>query len=182
MASAFTHGFAAIILGKIASDRPRGWRFWVLAAGSAILPDADVVAFALGVPYDDLFGHRGFFHSLCFALIWALIVAGLEFRKAPRFWAFAALFFVFTASHPILDAMTNGGLGVAFFAPFDNTRYFFLWRPIEVSPISITRFFAEGGGRVLRSEVVYVWLPLISLWLCVWTGRRAWRAPSTKPS
>jgi hypothetical protein len=36
-----------------------------------------------------------------------------------------------TASHGMLDAMTDGGLGVAFFAPFDNARYFF---PMETDP------------------------------------------------
>nr|HRC76832.1 rhodanese-like domain-containing protein [Kouleothrix sp.] len=32
--------------------------------------------------------------------------------------------------HGVLDAMTDGGLGVAFFAPFSATRYFFPFRPI----------------------------------------------------
>ncbi|MBK8609138.1 MAG: hypothetical protein IPL84_04125 [Chitinophagaceae bacterium] len=36
----------------------------------------------------------------------------------------AGLFLLAAASHAILDAMTTGGLGVAF-SPFDNTRYFF---------------------------------------------------------
>jgi len=172
MASAFTHAFAAVALGKIACERARGWRFWVLAVGSAVLPDADVITFAFGVDYGSLFGHRGFFHSLFFALIWSLFVVALELRKEHQFWRLTLLFFVLTASHPFLDAMTNGGLGVAFFAPFDNTRYFFSWRPLEVSPISVTRFFEEGGGLVLRTEFTYVWLPLISVWLCVWTWRR----------
>lgn len=34
--------------------------------------------------------------------------------------------------------LTDGGLGVAFFSPFDNKRYFLPWRPIRVSPISVT--------------------------------------------
>jgi len=38
--------------------------------------------------------------------------------------------------------MTKGGLGVAFFSPFDNSRYFLPWRPIRVSPIAIHRFFS----------------------------------------
>jgi hypothetical protein len=37
--------------------------------------------------------------------------------------------FLATASHGVLDATTNGGLGVAFFSPFDNRRYFLPWRP-----------------------------------------------------
>jgi inner membrane protein len=59
----------------------------------------------------------------------------------------------------MLDAMTDGGLGVAFFSPFDNTRYFFPWRPILVSPISLTRFFSEHGLAVLLSELVWIWIP-----------------------
>ena len=39
------------------------------------------------------------------------------------------------ASHGVLDALTDGGPGVAFLAPFDDTRYFFPWRPIRVSPL-----------------------------------------------
>ena len=174
MASAFTHAFAAVALGNMASGRQRGWRFWVLAAGSAVIPDGDVIGFAFGVRYEDFLGHRGFFHSLVFALIWPAFVVFLEFRQTrgrELAWLIG-LFFVVTASHGVLDAMTNGGLGVAFFSPFDTTRYFFGWRPLEVSPISITHFFREGGGAVLRSEFRYVWLPLGSLWLCVWTGRK----------
>src|SRR3954454_6190253 len=176
MASAFTHAFVGIALGKLASGQPRGWRFWVLAKGSAVLPDADVITFALGVDYGDLFGHRGFFHSLLFAFLWAVFVVTMEFRKSNTFWRLTLLFFVITASHPLLDAMTNGGLGVAFFSPFDNTRYFFPWRPIEVSPISISRFFEEGGGLVLRTEFKYIWLPLAPIWFCAWTGRKVIQA------
>jgi hypothetical protein len=43
--------------------------------------------------------------------------------------------------------MTDGGLGAAFFAPFDNKRYFLPWRPIQVSPISVHRFFTPRGFR-----------------------------------
>src|SRR5207245_9872690 len=82
MASAFTHAFAAVALGNMASGKARGWRFWVLAAGSAVIPDADIIGFAFGVQYEDFLGHRGFFHSLFFALIWALFVVFLEFRQA----------------------------------------------------------------------------------------------------
>jgi inner membrane protein len=51
------------------------------------------------------------------------------------------------ASHGILDAMTNGGLGVALLSPLDTTRYFRPWRPIQVSPISLRRFFSDEGVR-----------------------------------
>jgi len=48
---------------------------------------------------------------------------------------------------------------VAFLAPFDDRRFFFPFRPIQVSPIGIARFFSARGLAVLRSELVWVWLP-----------------------
>jgi len=56
-------------------------------------------------------------------------------------------FFLATASRGILDAMTNVGLGVAFFSPFNDIRYFFPWYPILVSPISLTRLSAGAAWR-----------------------------------
>jgi inner membrane protein len=58
--------------------------------------------------------------------------------------------------------LTNGGRGVALFAPFSNTRYFFPWRPIEVSPISVRHFFSTRGIQIMRSEFRWVWLPAAS--------------------
>jgi inner membrane protein len=75
-------------------------------------------------------------------------------------WVLIAHFFLVTASHGMLDAITNGGLGVAFFAPFDNSRHFFSWRPVLVSPIGIVPFFSRYGLDVLISELVWIWLPV----------------------
>ena len=58
--------------------------------------------------------------------------------------------FMATASHGVLDAMTDGGSGVAFLAPFDDTRYFLPWRPIPVSPIGVSRFFSGAGSASSR--------------------------------
>ena len=148
-----------------------GRRFWILAIVSSVLPDADVIGFAFGIDYGDMLGHRGFSHSLLFALLWSLLVVSLGFKRLPRYsrewWGVFAFFFIATASHGVLDALTNGGLGVAFFAPFDNTRYFFPWRPINVSPIGVTEFFSAWGSVVMLSEIKYVWLPLTIVWLAV---------------
>ena len=77
-----------------------------------------------------------------------------------------------TVSHGVLDAMTDGGLGVAFFSPFDTARYFFPWRPINVSPIGVGQFFNGQGAVVLASEAIYVWLPLAAVWAAVGVLRR----------
>ena len=55
--------------------------------------------------------------------------------------------------------MTDGGLGVAFFSPFHNTRYFLPWMPIRVSPIGVSRFFSQRGLEALQSELLWIWLP-----------------------
>jgi inner membrane protein len=169
MPSAFSHAFAAVALGKTYTGRKMGWRFWVLAAGSAALPDFDVMAFAFGIPYESMFGHRGFTHSLLFALLWGLLVVGWEFKQVMRFtkewWGLLAFFFMATASHGVLDAFTDGGEGVGFFVPFSAERYFFPWTPIEVSPIGVGSFFSQRGWAVIKNELVYVCLPFVVLWL-----------------
>jgi len=64
------------------------------------------------------------------------------------------------ASHGALDAMTNGGKGVAFFAPFSDGRYFLPFRPLEVSTLDLNRFMSAQGTNVLKSELLWVWTPL----------------------
>ncbi len=86
--------------------------------------------------------------------------------------------FACAASHGILDGLTDGGLGVAYFAPFSNERYFLPWRPIRVSPISVTGFFDARGLHVLASEIVWIWLPCAALAIAARLLRRA--APSSR--
>jgi inner membrane protein len=108
-----------------------------------------------------MLGHRGLSHSLAFALVLGCIVTFLAFRRLPERWTrflLISYFFVVTASHGALDAMTNGGLGIAFFAPFDNTRYFFPFRPVKVSPIGLS-FFSARGLDVIWSEFLWVCVP-----------------------
>ena len=98
-----------------------------------------------------------------FALLGGLGTAGLTFKRWKVPWLdLGGFFFAVTASHGILDAFTNGGRGVAFFAPFSAQRYFFPVTPIEVSPIGLG-FFSNRGVNVLLSEVLWVWCPVIAV-------------------
>jgi len=54
-------------------------------------------------------------------------------------------------SHGILDAMTDGGLGVAF-SPMDQNRYFLPIRPIHVAATSLRGLLGPHGLDVLASE------------------------------
>ena len=154
----------AYTLGRTITDRKLPLRFWILAVFCSILPDADVIGFRFGISYGDFFGHRGFFHSLFFAFLLSSTVVFLAFRKSPIFskawWLIWLFFFGISSSHGILDAFTDGGLGIALFSPFDTTRYFFPWRPLVVAPIGIRAFFTPWGKAVLLNEVYWIWLPL----------------------
>jgi inner membrane protein len=177
MASAFTHAFFGAAMGAAYATRRAPARFWALAAACAVLPDADVLAFSFGIPYDSMFGHRGLTHSLAFALLVGVSVAFLFFRDAPNRRALAAFFSLATASHAALDALTNGGLGVAFFAPFTGERFFFPYRPVEVSPIGLEEFFGECGLQVIESELLRVWLPTAFALALVLIFRRLTKRP-----
>jgi inner membrane protein len=162
MASLFGHAFIAIALGKSFSRNQRTWKLILIAIVCAILPDADVIAFQFGVPYNSFWGHRGFSHSFLFALLFAVLMTAVFYRKHffTKKGIFLLLFFFLSgASHSILDALTDGGYGVAFFSPFDNTRYFLPFTPIRVSPIGILQFFSERGVQVIRSEIVWLGIP-----------------------
>ena len=130
-----------------------------LALACAVLPDLDALGLWLGIPYEHPFGHRGFTHSLPFAAM----LAGTGTLLAPAVgaepaWAFLVLF-VSGASHGLLDASTNGGLGVALFSPFSQRRLFLPWRVIEVSPLHPSELFSWRGLHVLHSEMRWVWAP-----------------------
>jgi inner membrane protein len=122
-------------------------------AALSLLPDADVIGFALGVEYADPWGHRGATHSLVVAL-----AAGLAIGAAARWFnrpaaATAVLATAVLASHGVLDTMTDGGLGCALLWPFDLTRYFAPWRPIPVAPIGLA-FFSSHGAMIALTEAV----------------------------
>jgi len=162
VASSLSHAVAALGIGAFfyRPDIPK--RVWLIGAACSVLPDIDVIGFHFGVRYGDFWGHRGFTHSLFFAAVLAGAVALLGFRSGLPSMGRGALWsylFLATASHGVLDAMTDGGLGVAFFSPFDNRRYFLPSRPIRVSPIGIDRFFTPRGIAVLESEFLWIWIP-----------------------
>src|ERR1043166_6835762 len=175
MPSAFSHAFVGAALGALFRRPGRPARFWLAGAVCAAAPDLDVVGpLWLGVPWTSMLGHRGITHSLAFAVALGGAVAALFFRGAewrgrrPVVWLYLALA---TASHGVLDAMNDAMTGVAFFAPFDATRYFLPWRPIPVSPCAF-RFFSARGWAVFQAELVMIWLPMAIVAALAWAARR----------
>ena len=157
--ASLAHISVGLAAGRAAAPGPR-FRLMAAFAALSMLPDLDVLAFRLGIPYAAPFGHRGATHSILFAL-----VAGGAFAAlAGRSWRFALFACATALSHPLLDALTDGGLGVALFWPFSNARYFAPWRPIPVAPIG-ARILGARGLHILAQEALWT-APLLiyALW------------------
>lgn len=80
MASVFGHAILGATITKVLDYKNTKWLI-LTAIISTILPDIDVLAFNFGVPYGHPLGHRGFTHSIVFAILWAFLV-NVCFRKA----------------------------------------------------------------------------------------------------
>jgi inner membrane protein len=179
MPTVLSHAVVGLAIAAGAPPSGPRIRLALAAAVCAVVPDLDVVTLWMGVRWGHVLGHRGISHSLPFAAVLAALVVALAFRGRARgrdYLRLWAVLFVATASHGVLDAMTDGGPGIAFLAPWDRTRYFLPWRPIPVSPIGIARFFGARGLDIMRAEVVLIWIPTAVLLLAVlavrWRRRR----------
>ena len=176
MATIISHAVAAAGIATLFPARSLKRSVWIAGTLVSMLPDADVIGFRLGIAYSDVLGHRGFTHSLLFAATLGVVSAFMLFpnaRATVNRGLVALYLFLATASHGVLDALTNGGHGVAFFAPLENSRYFFPFTPIEVSPIGISRFFSPRGAEVLLNEILWIWLPAAVAILSAWAIRLA---------
>ncbi len=154
--------------------RAAGRTGWSLALGMgwfsalAMLPDVDVLGFRLGIAYAAPFGHRGALHSLVFATAVGAVVAAVQAWRRQR-WVSSGLTALWVvASHGLLDAATDGGLGVALLWPFSQRRFFWPSTPIPVSPIG-RGVLTERGVTVALTELL-IFSPLFVY--AFWPRRR----------
>ena len=160
MCSILTHPAVPLALAFLLPDKALTPKLVMVGALCSIVPDFDVVGFRFGIGYGHMFGHRGFTHSIFFAAVFALTLTFAFFRNLEvSYWIVFVFLFVSTLSHTLLDMLTNGGLGVALLAPFSTERFFFPFRPIQVSPLGIGNFLSQRGVDVIVSELKWVWLP-----------------------
>ena len=140
------------------------WRAAVALATVSLVPDLDVLGFRLGVPYDAPFGHRGASHSLLGAAAIAGLCAALPGRGgASRLHTFLVAWAVVT-THGLLDALTDGGRGVALLWPLSSERFFSPWTPIPVAPIGLHLFSWRGAYVVAWELLLFSPLWLWGLW------------------
>lgn len=172
MCSVLTHPVIPIAVSVCLPEGAVSPKLLFAGAVCSVVADLDVIGFNFGITYDRMLGHRGFTHSIVFAAALGALLAFTLFRDEPHPWLPFSFLILSALSHPLLDMLTNGGLGVALFAPFSNERFFWPWRPVEVSPIGLAAFFSHWGMRVLASELIWVWLPSTALVLTATIFRR----------
>jgi inner membrane protein len=154
--ASFGHIAVGLAAGRAYRPARPGW--WMVGFSVlSMLPDADVIAFALGIPYGAPFGHRGATHSIAFAALCAAVALGRE-RRLAVFTGLVVL------SHPLLDMLTDGGLGCALLFPFSNERLFWPVQPIPVAPIGAGMLSARGVAVVLTELAAFLPLVAYALW------------------
>lgn len=173
MPTIVTHAAVPLCLGLGLGSRMIPPRLLLAGVAIAMLPDADVLAFKLGVAYGHVFGHRGFTHSLLFAF--ALPTLAMLFHRQFRastatVWSFLL---VSLLSHSLLDSLTTGGKGVGWLWPWRDERFFAPWQVIRVAPFKLEAYLTARGEAVILSELYWVWLPGVVLML-VLMGWRLW--------
>ena len=161
MASVFGHAALAGAMGAALPKVLMRKGVIILGVLCSIMPDLDVLSFKFGIPYHSFWGRRGVTHSIVFGAGFGLLIMFLfHFRAEIKDKLILSFYYMICSiSHGVLDGMTTGGMGIAYFSPFDDVRYFLPFRMIKVSPIGISRFFNEWGVAVLKSEFIWIGIP-----------------------
>lgn len=154
----YLHFAPAVALAVALGPRRVGWRLMLAGAVCGVMPDLDFLSVMMGFDrYSGTYGHRGFTHSLGFALLIGLVgalwPAGSWRRRAGR-GAFLALC---TASHPLLDSLFNVHICSAWYWPLDGQRHCFGWRPIPARGLYM---FSQEW---LLMELRWIGVPLLVL-------------------
>lgn len=162
------HGLlgASLVAAVLPRTSPRRYAL-VLAAG-ALLANAADLDFCLVFALHSRAWHRGFTHSLAFALlVWLVLFVSLGRRRALKAAAYASAY----ASHAVLDfATTKLGGGVELLWPFSAERLALGWLGLSEVP---SRVPPAGVVKYLVVEFLLFAPPLLALLL--WRRRAAAR-------
>jgi inner membrane protein len=108
-------------------------------------------------------------YSIAFAALVAGLLGAVAAWGGLSPWPVVLTGGLVLASHGLLDALTDGGKGIALAWPFTDARLFAPWRPIPVAPIG-RRILTGAGLRLMAFEV----LLFAPLWIvAAWPRRRS---------
>lgn len=154
----------------------RVWRLALYAVFVAIAADFDFLPqITLGIKT-----HRGFTHSLGFAIVFSLVMGALATGKttfrAFNYLRLCLLTLLLYGSHLVLDFFTQGGSGIPIFWPMSHERFH--------SAISLFPAVHHSHGLFDSIHLLFISFELaytvILLWgLSQWKGYKQYRKKST---
>lgn len=156
MSSFIGHALTGIISKQgIRTELPPGKErlLYLLAAVTALLPDLDVPVYILFKP-DGMLPHRGFTHSLLFAVLAAALLLAVTRRAFPI--SRSRLFLVYLApllAHLVLDYLMSAGPPVPFFAPFSYAGF---QSPVRLVPCAFYSRSIGGSFGLLTTPIVLI--------------------------
>lgn len=152
-------------VGEAVAGKKIGGKAALWGAVGGTLPDLDVLLRALYDPLDAALVHRGFSHSLLFALL-AGPLLGWCFHKITKqrhtlkMWIL--LWFLAIVTHPMLDIFTN--YGTQFFWPFSPRITFntvFVIDPLYTVPFMILLIGALFMKRESKRRRIWNWTGIV---------------------
>jgi inner membrane protein len=124
------------------------WAILFLSGLFAAAPDIDLIGKrAFGIHSTSIFYHRGLFHSPFFLILFSAVLAGIAARNHSR-RSFAQLWLLWAicmVTHPLLDALTDGGRGLMLLLPLTRARFFFPWHPIHTPPAGTASILSRAS-------------------------------------
>jgi inner membrane protein len=168
--ASFGHLAVGLLAGRLHggaenATRPRASAGTMLAfAALAVLPDADVVVVACGIPDEGAGGHRGASHSLLLAVTIGLTSALIARRFGWPVVRTAVAATLAVASHGVLDAIGEGGRGIPLLWPLSDERFMSPWRVLPDAPRGLKMLSRHGLFDLAIEFVVFFPLTAFALW------------------
>lgn len=152
-------------VGEAVAGRKMGAKAALWGAIGGTIPDLDVFLRFFYDPLDAALVHRGFSHSLLFALLVSPCLAYLSHKISKGSYTFklwALLWFLSIVTHPLLDIFTN--YGTQFFWPFDWRLTFntvFVIDPLYTLPFMVLLIGALLMKRESKRRRIWNWSGII---------------------
>jgi inner membrane protein len=131
-----TQAVLGAAIGEVTLGRKVGNKAIIWGAVAGTIPDLDVLFSDFYDTVDALFMHRGFSHSILFALIMSpvlgMVIHWIHKKSTASFFGWSTLVFWAFFTHILLDSLTSYGTGL--FVPFSDYR-------IELNTIAIVDVF-----------------------------------------
>jgi len=152
-------------VGEAVAGRKLGAKAALWGAIGGTLPDLDVFLRFFYDPLDGALAHRGFSHSLLFALLAGPVLAWISHKLSKEKYTFkmwTLLWFLSIVTHPMLDMFTN--YGTQFLWPFSPRITFntvFVIDPLYTVPFMVFLIGALVMKRESKRRRIWNWTGIV---------------------